>query len=189
MAMKPVLTTALTLVLGATVFAGDPLYTIEPTVARQGFDRKMCWVHARAGTIPPGSEANPAQQPLVVMTLQKLQLSGSDVFYALNEMRTADGGRTWSAPREHPSFARVPFRFRDQTDLEITVCDFTPRWHAQTGKLLGTGHTVVYENNRVMHTRPRGTAYAVYDPEPLIERGADNRVWVAKIQWAHPNTR
>jgi hypothetical protein len=144
--------------------AADPLYDIELTVARQGFDGKMCWVHARAGAIPPKAEGNDADAPLVVMTLQKLQLSGSDIFYALNEMRTSDGGETWTAPKEHASFARRPFQFQEKDDLEITVCDFWPGWHRKTGKLLGTGHTVVYENNRVMKVRPRGSAYAVYDP-------------------------
>jgi hypothetical protein len=148
------------LALVSNAAATDPLYNIDLTVATQGFDRKMCWVHARAGTIP----ARGGSDPTVVMTLQKLQLSGSDIFYALNEMRTTDGGATWSKPREHESFARVPFSWKDKSDLQITVCDFWPRWHSQTKRLLGTGHTVVYEKNRVMHTRPRGTAYAVYDP-------------------------
>lgn len=145
--------------------AADPLYDIELSVATRGFDKEFCWVHARAGAIPPGTKANGSDSPLVVMTLQKLQLSGSDVFYALNEMRSADLGKTWTAPEAHDSFARVPFSWNDKDDLEITVCDFWPKWHAKTGKLLGTGHTVVYENNAVMKTRPRGSAYAVYDPE------------------------
>lgn len=138
----------------------SPPFKIERAVATQGFDGEFCWVHARAGAIPANGEANPT----VVMTLQKLQLSGSDVFYALNEMRTIDRGKTWTPPTEHKSFERVPFEFDDHKDLEITVCDFTPKWHKQTGKLLGTGHTVVYEKNRVRHIRPRSTAYAVYDP-------------------------
>lgn len=145
--------------------AADPLYDIDLSVATRGFDRKFCWVHARAGAIPPDTEANATDSPLVVMTLQKLQLSGSDVFYALNEMRSSDLGKTWTAPEPHESFARVPFSWKEKDDLEITVCDFWPKWHANTGKLLGTGHTVVYENNAVMRTRPRGSAYAVYDPE------------------------
>lgn len=146
------------LAVGPFAMADDPLYSIDLSVARQGFDKKWCWVHARAGAIP-------GEEPTVVMTLQKLQLSGSDIFYALNEMRTTDGGVTWTEPKEHASFARVPFSWNGKTDLEITVCDFSPRWHAKTQQLLGTGHTVVYENNRVMHERPRGTAYAVYDAE------------------------
>ena len=105
------------------------------------------------------------------MTLQKLQLSGSDVFYALNHMRSSDRGRTWTPPVEHRSFKRVPFAFDEHDNLEITVCDFSPKWHAGTGKLLGTGHTVVYERNRVRRVRPRATAYAIYDP--------DNASWSA----------
>lgn len=138
----------------------DPPFTIERTVATQGFDGKMCWVHARAGVIPGSSDA----EPTVVMTLQKLLLSGSDIFYALNEMRSLDSGKSWSEPVEHESFARVPFSFDGIDDLQITVCDFWPKWHATTQQLLGTGHTVVYENNKVRHVRPRATAYAVYDP-------------------------
>ena len=98
------------------------------------------------------------------MTLQKLMLSGSDVFYALNEMRSTDGGMTWTEPREHSSFARQPFAYGGKEGLEMTICDYTPAWHKKTGKLLGTGHTVMYENNKVMHVRPRLTPYSVYDP-------------------------
>ena len=49
-------------------------------------------------------------------------------------------------------------------DIEMTVCDFWPKWHTAGGKMLGTGHTVWYQNNRVMPVRKRHTAYAVYDP-------------------------
>jgi len=75
-------------------------------------------------------------------------------------MRTDDLGLTWQGPTPLPGFERRPFNEK----LEITVCDFTPRWHATSGKLLGTGHTVVYGNNRVLSVRPRATAYSAYDP-------------------------
>lgn len=149
------------LLLLPVLSSADPLYDFDLTVAREGFDGKLCWVHARAGAIPPEN----GQQPLVVMTLQKLDISGSDVFYALNEMRTRDGGATWTDPEEHASFARVPFSWKGEDDLEITVCDFWPRWHPQSETLIGIGHTVVYENNRVKPVRPRGVAYATYEPE------------------------
>lgn len=162
---------ALCCVLSCTIEAdawqASPPFTIERSVASQGFEGEFCWVHARAGAMPAAGQVDPT----VVMTLQKLQLSGSDVFFALNEMRTSDGGETWTRPVEHKSFARVPFAFDGHKDLEVTVCDFSPKWHAKTGKLLGTGHTVVYEKNRVRRVRPRGTAYAVYDP--------DNSAWSA----------
>lgn len=134
-------------------------FDIELSAATSGFDGTTCWVHPRAGAIPPQCPGNPSDQPIVVLTMQKLLLSGSDVFYALNEMRTKDLGQTWDGPREHASFAR-----QDQGDgVEVTVCDFTPKWHAASGKLFGTGHTVWYRDNHVMSVRPRATAYAVYD--------------------------
>ena len=143
----------------------DPLYTVDLTVAQQGYDGEKFWGHARSGAIPPGTSSNPGSDPLVVMTMQRALNSGSDLFYALNEMRTSDLGATWSEPVKHASFARVPTSFGDKNDLQVTVSDFTPRWHAKSGKLLGTGHTVVYEDNKVLHVRPRATSYAVYDPE------------------------
>ncbi len=152
------------LVILPSLRAADPLYEIDLTVATRGFDGKSCWVHARAGAIPPQAPGNPSPLPLSVMTLQKLELSGSDVFHALNTMRSADLGQTWSAPVEHGSFARQLFSWGGRDDLEITVCDYWPKWHAASGKLLGIGHTVVYENNAVAKVRPRGSAYAVYDP-------------------------
>ncbi len=152
-------------------------FAIERTVAHSGFDGSMCWVHARAGAIPPGQAGNDSSQPLVVMTMQKLLLSGSDVFYALNETRSSDLGEQWSEPVPHESFARQTVGAAGeplptgaslaphllQAGDETTVCDFTPQWHAASQRLLGLGHTVWYRDNRVMHVRPRGIAYAVYD--------------------------
>lgn len=136
-------------------------FRIERTVPFQGFDGKMCWVHARAGTIPSHSAGNASDEPRVVMTSQKLQLSGSDVFYALHSTSTLLGSANWPEFTEQDFFARQ----RLEDGIEMTVCDFSPMWHAASGKLLGTGHTVVYKNNRVKHVRPRATAYSVYDPQ------------------------
>ena len=144
--------------------AADPLYEIVLSEASRGFDGKSCWVHARAGVIPPGTSGNASEVPLAVMTLQKLDLAGSDLFYALNTMRSADRGKSWSDPVEHAPFARRPFSWKGHEDLEIIVCDFWPKWHAASGKLLGIGHTAVYEEGHVMKVRPRGSAYSVYDP-------------------------
>lgn len=167
--------------LNAPVLAapqGELSFTIERTVAQSGFDGKTCWVHARAGAIPPAQTGNDSDEPLVVMTMQKLLLTGSDVFYALNEIRSADGGQTWTKPQHHKSFQRQTVQSLDSSALppgasvaagllqrgdETTVCDFAPKWHRASQRLLGLGQTVWYRNNRVMHVRPRGLAYAVYD--------------------------
>ncbi len=167
------------LVFVSSVDAQDPLLSFDVCVstARRGFDGEYCWVHARAGAIPPGAPGNESESPLVVMTTQKLLLTGSDVFYPLHAMRTGDLSTSWTKPVGQPVFARQVFSGPNapmptgaaiapellQPGDETTVCDFTPKWHTATGKLLGTGHTVWYRDNRVMHTRPRGTAYSVYD--------------------------
>ncbi len=40
--------------------------------------------------------------------------------------------------------------------------DFTPQWHQASGKLLNTGHTVKYREDKVIAERSRQTAYSVY---------------------------
>ncbi len=129
---------------------------IELTTATSGYDRKTCWVHARAGAIP-------ADPPIVVMTMQKLRLTGSDVFYELNEMRTDDGGQTWTEPTPHPdTLGRRPV----EGGIEEGISDFWPKWHEQSGVLLGTGHTVRYlDDNLHPHPRARSSVWTVYDPQ------------------------
>jgi hypothetical protein len=139
--------------------AGDEAkvpFTIERSVMLRGYDGKQCWVHARAGAIPAGDEDG---APLIVLTTQKLDLTGSDVFYGLHTATSSDLGRTWSKLTPIDSFERQQIDER----TEMTVCDFTPAWHAGTRTLLGTGHTVWYRDNKVMRVRPRATAYSTYD--------------------------
>jgi hypothetical protein len=130
-------------------------YRVQRDVIHRGYDGQTCWVHPRAGIVP-------GETPAVVLTMQKLLLTGSDVFFALNELRTDDLGRTWSGPREHPDTLG---RRQESDDVIVATCDFTPQWHARTGKLLGIGQTVRYRNNRVIENRDRETSYSIYDPQ------------------------
>jgi hypothetical protein len=152
-------------------------FSLETTAAHRGFDGETCWVHARAGAIPAGQLGNPSSGPLVVMTLQRLLLSGSDVFYGISETRSADLGQSWSPIEGHDSFARQTYRPGSSAPTtgaaaasyllsdgdETTVCDFTPQWHVASQRLLGLGQTVWYRENKVMKIRPRGLAYAAYE--------------------------
>jgi hypothetical protein len=132
-------------------------YSVQLDVVRQGFDGVHCWVHPRAGIVPqPGG-----RPPSVVLTLQTLWLKGSDVFGPLNELRTDDLGRTWSGLTEH---AATLGQRPEPEGVTVGACDFWPRWHAATGRLLGIGHTVRYRNNAVIADRPRETCFSVYDP-------------------------
>jgi lysophospholipase L1-like esterase len=128
-------------------------FDITLETVSQGYDGKTCWVHPRAGAIP-------GPTPKVVMTLQKLLLTGSDVFFELNDTRTDDLGQNWSAITPHPETLG---RRNEPGGVIVGACDFTPKWHAQSGKLLGTGHTVRYLDDKVIHDRKRETSYAVYD--------------------------
>lgn len=134
---------------------GESKLEIKLERISQGYDGETCWVHPRAGTIP-------GEQPIVVLTMQKLLLTGSDVFFALNEMRTDDLGRTWTGPREHTDTLG---RRHEPEGVVVATCDFTPKWHAASGKLLGTGQTVRYLGDKVIANRPRETSYSVYDPQ------------------------
>src|SRR5690606_4761313 len=94
----PVCLTLALLVTGSLQLSAEdstkPLdYEVDLRVVTEGFDGKTCWVQARTGAIPQ-SGPFPAT---VVLTMQKLLLTGSDVFYALNEMRTTDG-ENWVGP-------------------------------------------------------------------------------------------
>lgn len=163
------------------VSAEEPLsYTVDLTAAHQGFeDKEFCWVHARAGAIPVGAKGNPGENSLVVMTMQKLRLSGSDVFYPLHELHSSDLGNNWSSPVEISTMHRQTYQpgreplatgakgFEEllQPGDETIVSDYTPQWHAASQSLLGIGHTVWYRKNAVMTPRPRATAYAVRSPQ------------------------
>jgi len=144
-------------------FKSGVTYTLQLDVVSEGFDGETCWFHPRAGAIP-------GPTPTVVMTLQKWLFSRSDVFLPLQSMWTADLGKNWTEPIDpHQALGR-----RTEPDgTVIGICDFSPKWHAATGKLLGTGHTVRYQDNHLIKGRPRSTAYAVYD--------AEKKVWSA---WA-----
>lgn len=131
-------------------------YQIQLDTVSSGFDKVTCWVHPRAGAIP-------GEMPIVVMTMQKLLLSGSDVFYALNEMRTDDLGSHWIGPIEQGTLGR-----RQQESLVSVICDFTPKWHAATGKLLGTGHEARYDGDKLAGEYHRSTAYAWYDQNKWV---------------------
>ncbi len=131
------------------------MFDIELQTIHSGYDRKTCWVHARPGAIP-------GDPPIVVVMMQKLRLTGCDVFYELNEMRTDDGGRTWSEPVAHK---KTLGRRLVEGGIEEGISGFTPMWHAKTGVLLGIGLTVRYKDDDLqVHPRPCDTGYSVYDP-------------------------
>lgn len=136
-------------------------YRVQLDVVTEGFDGVRCWFHPRAGAIPGAT-------PTVVLTLQQWNTKRSDVFYPIASLESRDAGVTWSPIIEH---TQTLGRHHIGDKIEEGICDFTPKWHAASGKLLGTGHTVVYADDRLVATRARFTAWSVYDPQ--------SRAWTA----------
>ena len=102
------------------------------------------------------------------MTMNTLHLDGSDVFKAVYGLSTDDLGITWTEPAALEPLA-VHYETIDDVERPVAVSDFWPSWHEASGRLLGTGHTVVYTPDwKVAHPRPRHTSYAVYDATGIL---------------------
>jgi hypothetical protein len=116
------------------------------------FVGERCYVHARGLILPSG---------FGIITTQKLELSGCDVFYGIEMMKSADGGKTFSAPSLCKNLCRR--YFPDGTSLVMS--DATPFYHKASGKIILTGHMVWYgtDNKILREARPRSPLYAVYN--------------------------
>src|SRR5262249_23533184 len=103
--------------------------------------------------------------PRVVVTMSPLLLTGSDVYYELHEMRTDDLGKTWAGPIKHTdTLGRRPGGMLYGKPVELACGAFWPKWHAKSGKLLGTGLTFAYADDRApVNNRKIDTTYSVYD--------------------------
>lgn len=151
-------------------------YRVVLDVVSEGYDGRTCWFHPRAGALP-------GPTPTVVLTMQPWDLQASDLFLPIHSQVTRDLGRHWSPRREH---AETLGRHAEPDGVVVGVCDFTPKYHAATGTLLGTGHTVRYRNNRLMNPRPRETVWSVYDPAAdawspweVLAMPAEDKFWCA----------
>ena len=110
-----------------------------------------CYVHARIGIFPNGR---------MLMTTQKLRLSGSDIFSGLEMLSRKTPLDAWTTITPCPGLTRRPFR--DGT--EIAMCDATPFYHTASGKMLLTGHSVCYKNDEAAGQRyGRSTLWSAFD--------------------------
>ncbi|MBR2965428.1 MAG: exo-alpha-sialidase [Clostridia bacterium] len=115
-------------------------------------DTEHCYVHARGLMI---------SSDFGLITMQKLSLSGCDLFDGIEMIKTTDGGKSFSDPQVCESLRRE--YFADGTSRSL--CDATPFYHKKTDKILLTGHMAWYaESGKIIRTRQREAFYAVYDP-------------------------
>lgn len=128
---------------------------INLEVLSSGYDRQSCWVHPRPAFMP-------GQPARAIVTMQKLRLTGDDVFQGTYDLYSEDGGGHWTAARLQSGLGR----HRVSDDLEEGPSDLTPGWHVASGTLLVIGHTVWYRNDTLLPVpRPRNTAYSVWEPK------------------------
>lgn len=126
---------------------------ITQTRINTGFDsdKNHCWVQARGGIFPDGR---------AVITTQPLRLTGSDIFYGLSCFFSPDRGGHWTGPDAQHGLQRRAW----DKDREVVISDGTPAFHRKSGKMLLTGHSVIYADDEIMAPpRPRFTAYSVFD--------------------------
>lgn len=135
-------------------------YANELGVAARLFDGRRCWVHPRAGIVPG---AGPNAAPRVMMTMNTLDLDGSDVFKAMFDLHTDDLGKTWTEPHQRQALA-PRMEVIDGVERPVSASDFWPTWHTASNTLLGTGHSIAYTPEwKVVANRPRHTVYAAFD--------------------------
>ncbi|WP_051254292.1 exo-alpha-sialidase [Arenibacter latericius] len=135
-------------------------YLIDLQVPTKLFDGKSCWCHPRAGIVPGAGENS---MPKVVMTMNKLNLEGSDVFYGMYGLNTNNLAKNWTKPQKLKTLA-PRIELIDGVERPVALSDFSLKWHSATKTLLGLGHTVAYTPNwKVTNPRPRSTGYSVYD--------------------------
>jgi hypothetical protein len=97
------------------------------------------------------------------MTMNNLDLAGSDVFYGMFGLYTDNLTGEWTNPEELITLS-PRYEIIAGGERPVAVSDFWPKWHLKSKTLLGTGHTVVYTPDwRVTNPRPRDTSYSVYD--------------------------
>lgn len=115
---------------------------------------KRCYVHARGLILSDGRG---------IITLQKLDLSGCDVFYGIEMMTSLDGGESFSKPRLCENLKRRYY----EDGTSFVMCDATPFYHKATGKIVLTGHMAWYgaDNRLLREARERTPLFAVYNDE------------------------
>ncbi len=153
----------MSLLAGGVGRAADPKilpYTAKPEVVFKELTPAFCWFHPRVAPLTGyGKEGAPA----VIMTIQK-HLSADDHYSGMYFLRTNDLGKTWTPPTVIPELAWQ----KGENNETIAVCDVTPGWHAQSGKLIAIGIKLRYSQQGAQLTdKPKSQecAYATYDPK------------------------
>ena len=116
-----------------------------------GYDGKECFVHARACALDNDN---------MILTTQKLNVYGDDLFSPLYVLKSTDGGKTWTEPAQDSAFTTEI----DENNIRTLGCDGTHILHAATNTPIVLGHTVSYKGDDLapLHGFKADTWYATY---------------------------
>ena len=116
------------------------------------YDGKTCYVHARACALDDHN---------LLLTAQKLDVGGSDIFFPLEAFRSSDCGQSFRRDGEQPGFCAV----HNPDGSRSLACDYTHLLHKKTGVPLLCGHSVSYAPGLMIPVQgiPVFTAYHTYD--------------------------
>ncbi len=119
-----------------------------------GYTDTTSWFGPCAGVIP-------GEPSTIVLTIQKWLTGRSDVFTPVISMYSIDNGKTWTAPEDKGK----AFEYRKEPDdVNVGICNFTPKWHNLSKTLLGTAHTVRYRDKTLV-VGLRSTIWSAYNPQ------------------------
>ncbi len=126
------------------------------------YDKKQCFVHGRACALDDNR---------LVLTMQLLNVAGSDVFSDLYVIRSEDGGKTWTKPVQDPAFRMES----GDPAIRRAGCDATHLLHKATGTPIVIGHEVYYSPGGLTPVDGMNclTWYSTYDTEKGCFRPAD----------------
>lgn len=117
------------------------------------YNQKTCYVHARGATLSDGR---------LLITTQKLDVTGCDDFEGLEVLTATNGGAKITPPKRDAAFARRVI----SSGVECAECDATPMRLKSTDKILVIGHLAFYDDNHtVVRSRINRGFYTVYDEE------------------------
>ncbi|MFI4910167.1 MAG: polysaccharide deacetylase family protein [Sedimentisphaeraceae bacterium JB056] len=150
--MKKMISTLLLMISASCIAA----INVETTVISSGMEGDYCFVAPSMAKAPNGD---------CLITVNKLLLTASDVFFDIHEMRSSDGGKTWTAPEVLSDNLRRK-AYSDKLDISYHI---VPKYHEKSGRLLGVGATVLYQGNHVKpEPRPSDIIYSVFDDEKKV---------------------
>ncbi len=133
--------------LTAANISAKPQITLQQ-IKNNDFNGKFCYVHARGAITPDGK---------AIITTQPLYLKGIDDFFGLEIIQSNDKGETWSKIRKSKTLVRRKYK----NNCDIVMSDGTPFYHRKTGKLIITGHSVIY--GKLSVPNPRYTLWSIFD--------------------------